>query len=150
MNNAVPLFVILLVMVPAVFVGQWRVQMIRERAPLQKMNENEFPNKGSVEILNGCGKSGIGDIYSSFLRKNRFDVKSTGNVIVRNSTIWNFSKTLVISRKKDMQLAQEVATLLQSEPPVFITTDYNESDVTVIIGHDYGDFTNDQEIPARR
>ncbi len=144
MNNAVPLFVILLLTVPAVFVGKYRDQWIRDNAALQELKEDQFPNKGSVEILNGCGKSGLGDIYSSFLRKNRFDVKSTGNVVVKNSTIWNYSKTLVISRKKDMQLAQEVATLLRTEPPVFITTDYNESDVTVIIGHDYGDFTNDQ------
>ncbi len=150
MNNAVPLFVILLLTVPAIFVGKRYDQWIREHAILQEMKEEQVPNRGSVEILNGCGKSGLTDVYAKALRKNRFDVKSTGNVIVKNSTIWNFSKTLVISHKKEMKLAQEIATLLQTEPPVFITTDFNLSDVTVIIGHDYGDFTNDQKIPARR
>jgi len=137
-------------MVPAVFVGKYRDQWIHDQSELQAMQEEQIPNKGSVEILNGCGKKGLSDIYASFLRKNRFDVKKTGNVIVNNTSIWNYSKTMVISRTKDMQLAQEVATLLQTEPPVFIRTDYNESDVTVIIGHDYGDFTNEQQVPASR
>ncbi len=143
MNNAIPLFVILLLTTPAIFMGRIRDNWIRENAPITEQRSDEYPNRGSVEVLNGCGKGGVANEYADYLRKHRFDVKSTGNAVVKNSVAWNYSRTIVVSRSKDMKIAQEVAKLLRCGPPVFIRTDYNESDVTVIIGHNFGDFKNE-------
>ncbi len=143
MNNAIPLLVILLLVAPAILVGKKCELHIRKQKPITKLAKGEYPNRGSVEVLNGCGKSGIANKYADYLRKHRFDVKSTGNAVVKNSVAWNYNKTIVVSRSKDMKIAQDVAKLLRCGPPVFIRTDYNESDVTVIIGHNFGEFDNE-------
>ncbi len=143
MNNVIPLLIILLLTGPAIFAGHKRAIWIDEHSEQSGLPANEYPNRGSVEVLNGCGKGGVAGNYADYLRHHQFDVKSTGNAVVKNSVAWNYSKTLVISRNKDMKIAQEVAKLLRCDAPVFIRTDYNESDVTVIIGHNYGDFNNE-------
>lgn len=141
MRNAAPLLVVILLATISIVVGRQRADFLETlEAERGIIAESEYPNRGSVEILNGCGKSGVAGEYADYLRKHRFDVKSTGNAVVKNSVAWNYSKTLVISRNKDMKIAEEVAKLLRCGPPVYIRTDYNESDVTVIIGHNYGDY----------
>ncbi len=143
MRNAVPLILILLISVPAMmFVGKGRAEKLEaiRVAQSEQLDESEYPNQGSVEILNGCGENGLAGRCATFLREHHFDVKSTGNVYVNGSKIQNYSHTLVISRKKDMAQAQAVARLLGSAAPLFIRTDYNESDVTVILGHNFGEF----------
>jgi len=143
MRNAVPLILILLISLPAMFfVGKGRAEKLEEIrvAQTEQLDESEYPNQGSVEILNGCGENGLAGRCATFLREHHFDVKSTGNVYVNGRKIQNYSNTLVISRKKDMAQAQAVARLLGSDAPLFIRTDYNESDVTVILGHNFGEF----------
>ena len=142
MGNALPLIVILLLLGPAIFVGHTVDIELKSKAPEKASTTIAYPYKGSVEILNGCGISGVATKISNILRKNHFDVKSIGNVVVNNRTIYNYTKTIVISRNKDMKVAKEVAKLLHCKPPIYIRTDYNESDVTVIIGHDFGDLIN--------
>lgn len=87
-----------------------------------------------IEVLNGCGISGIANSYTGLLRANGFDVVETGNF-----DHFNLEETIVISRSGVMDNAKRVAAalgideinVLREESPDFFL------DVTVVIGHDY-------------
>lgn len=134
-SQIAPLFLTLLIVGAAMFVGKNREQYIQDRTPPPVYTETVIPNIGNVEVLNGCGKIGIADKCKDFLRKHRIDVKSTGN-----AATFNYRKTLVISRVKDMEVARQVASILKAGEPFFLRTDQKTHDVSVIIGHNLGAF----------
>lgn len=87
-----------------------------------------------IEILNGCGISGVGTIFTDFLREGTFDVITTGNYYM-----FEVDETLVIDRRGDINSAYAVADFLgvnkqnviqQLNPNYFL-------DVSIIIGKDY-------------
>lgn len=87
-----------------------------------------------VEVLNGCGVTGIADRFTDFLRSNDFDVVSSGNY---NS--FDIDKTLVIDRIGNITNARKIAESLGIKPAKAfsqLNKDYF-LDVTVIIGKDY-------------
>lgn len=95
--------------------------------------ENEsVPHIGSIQILNGCGTEGAANRLADYLRLKRFDVKDIGN-----ATAWNYPRTMIISRTKDMSLARELEKLLQTDKLVFIRTDEKLYDVTIVVGPDF-------------
>ena len=141
MYRVLPLIAILLLTLPAMFLGKYRDGLIQQEALKHRVIIEDEPvtDRASLEVLNGTNIDGAANELKGFLIKNHYDVKKAGNVIVRKRLIKNYKKTLVISRTRDLTKAIEVAKLIKSAPPIFIRTDYNESDITVIIGHDYGD-----------
>lgn len=87
-----------------------------------------------IEVLNGCGISGIANAYTGVLRSNGFDVVETGNF-----DHFDLQETIVISRSGVLDNAKRVASALgvkeinvirEESPDYFL-------DVTVVIGHDY-------------
>ncbi|MFA3782986.1 LytR C-terminal domain-containing protein [Melioribacteraceae bacterium 4301-Me] len=87
-----------------------------------------------VEVLNGCGVSGVADRFTDFLRNNNFDVVNVGNYIA-----FDISNSLVIDRIGNMANAYKVAKALGiSNNNVIQQLNKNYFlDVTVIIGRDY-------------
>ncbi len=100
----------------------------------------ETPNAeliGSIiqlEVLNGCGESGIANNFTSLLRDNGFDVVETGNF-----ERFDVENTFIISRGPSTTNAQRVAAalgvnntyIIREESPDFYL------DVTVVLGKDY-------------
>ena len=87
-----------------------------------------------VEVLNGCGVSGVADRYTDFLRAQKFDVVNVGNYIS-----FDVDKTMVIDRIGNEANARKVAESLGvSEENVFqqLNEDYF-LDVSIIVGKDY-------------
>lgn len=93
-----------------------------------------------IEVLNGCGVSGIANAYTGLLRSNGFDVVETGNF-----ESFDLQETIVISRSGVMDNAYRVANALgvpeqnvirESSPDFFL-------DVSVVIGHDYEKLNTD-------
>lgn len=87
-----------------------------------------------VEVLNGCGVSGVADRFTDFLRDNNVDVVNTGNYIK-----FDLDETIVIDRIGNKANALYVAELLNMKEGNAITQINNDYfvDVTVIIGRDY-------------
>ncbi|GAB4291223.1 MAG: hypothetical protein Kow0098_10320 [Ignavibacteriaceae bacterium] len=87
-----------------------------------------------LEVLNGCGVSGLAEKFTDFLRTNKFDVVNTGNY-----RTFNIDYTLVIDRSGDYQKARLISeTLGIDKRNVFSMI--NESyflDVSLIIGNDF-------------
>lgn len=87
-----------------------------------------------LEVLNGCGITGIATRFTDKLREYGFDVVETGNY-----DHFDVSNTFVISRSGQMENAYRVADalgisrkqVLREQAPEFYL------DVTLIIGSDY-------------
>ncbi len=87
-----------------------------------------------LEVLNGCGKAGVGDKFIEYLRKNKMDVVQTGNYIS-----FDMPNTLIISRNSKDDRAKYIAQMLGVDT-ANIVRQYNKNyyvDVSIIIGKDY-------------
>ena len=87
-----------------------------------------------VEVLNGCGVSGVADKLTDYLRANYIDVVNLGNY--RSFEIEN---SIIISRNEKIKNAEEVAALVGLDESSIIqqlNSDYL-LDVTFILGKDY-------------
>lgn len=87
-----------------------------------------------VEVLNGCGVSGIAADVTEYLRKNNIDVVNIGN-----HTSFDFNKTKLWQRVNKTEPVQNVAALLGLDNGSIeskIDSDL-QLDVTIILGNDY-------------
>lgn len=92
-----------------------------------------------VEVLNGCGVTGIGDGLTDVLRAKGIDVVKTGNY--RSFEVDN---TFIIDRMGKIETAERVADSLILNKR-FIITEKNKSlflDLTIVIGKDYQNYFN--------
>ena len=90
-----------------------------------------------VEVLNGCGVTGVGDGLTDILRVKGIDVVKTGNY--RSFDIEN---TFIIDRLGKIETANRVADSLNLDKR-FIITEKNKSyflDLTIVIGKDYKNY----------
>lgn len=87
-----------------------------------------------LEVLNGCGITGIATRFTDKLREYGFDVVETGNY-----DHFDVSKTFVISRSGQMENAYRVANALGISQQQIIREQSPDFylDVTLIIGSDY-------------
>lgn len=87
-----------------------------------------------LEVLNGCGASGIAEKFTNFLRRKNFDVVQSGNYIS-----FDIDKSMVIDRTGNMANAYKVAETLGIDKKNVIRqiNDDYFLDVSLIIGRDY-------------
>ncbi|MEX2364030.1 MAG: LytR C-terminal domain-containing protein, partial [Balneolaceae bacterium] len=95
------LSVLLLVLFAALFTRIIYPRIFNERA---NQNSELISNIIQIEVLNGCGISGIANSYTGILRTNGFDVVETGNF-----ETFDIQETIVISRSGVMDNAYRVA-----------------------------------------
>jgi hypothetical protein len=89
-----------------------------------------------VEVLNGCGVSGVAERLTDYLRTNNIDVVNLGNY--RSFEIEN---SIIISRNEKILNAEKVAAIVGLDNQNIIqqiNPDYM-LDVTFILGKDYRD-----------
>lgn len=132
LNTAIGfLSILLLVLVISLFTRIIYPRIFNERSEAESELISQIIQ---MEVLNGCGVSGIANAYTSLLRSNGFDVVETGNF-----ETFDLQETIVISRSGVMNNAYRVANALgiseknvirESSPDFYL-------DVTVVIGHDY-------------
>ena len=86
-----------------------------------------------VEVLNGCGASGVAEKFTDYLRREKFDVVQMGNYVS-----FDIDKSLVIDRTGNRANAEKVAEALGIEDKNVILQKNNDSflDVSVVIGKD--------------
>ena len=96
--------------------------------------KNEQTAMVQVEVLNGCGVSGIADKITDYLRKHNFDVVQTGNY-----TSFNMDKSLVIDRTGNEANAEKVAAALGIDRKNIVQQINNDYllDCSIVIGRDY-------------
>lgn len=100
-----------------------------------QQDANQSPSEIiQVEVLNGCGISGVGDRFTDYLRTNSFDVVSIGNYIR-----FDMDETLVIDRIGNMANALKTAESLGVKKSNVLQQLNKEYflDVSIVIGRDY-------------
>jgi len=108
---------------------------------VQKTSEAELDQNVEVaseiiqmDVLNGCGISGVADRYTDFLRAHNFDVVQIGNYIS-----FEVDETFVIDRIGNKANALKVAEVIGIEN-VKVIQQLNDNyflDVSLVIGKDY-------------
>lgn len=109
----------------------WYPKIDAERA---EFDSQLISNVIQLEVLNGCGISGLASNFTSSLRQNGFDVVEFGNF-----DTFDIPETLIIDRAGNYQNAKKVADALGvSERNIIRETskDYY-LDATVVIGSDF-------------
>jgi hypothetical protein len=107
--------------------------------PVEWTTESQEQSRGDTEIiqldvLNGCGVSGVAQKFTDFLRKRNYDVVQSSNY-----KTFDVQESIVIDRLGDLQAARRVAYALgvdEKNVVQLINTDYYLN-VSVVIGHDY-------------
>lgn len=94
--------------------------------------------KVQVEILNGCGVSGVARSFEEYLKKSGFDVVNTDNYIVKGKVKWDVANSMVLDMVGKPEQAHAVARALGIPETNVISEDRPEAlwDVRVVIGRD--------------
>jgi hypothetical protein len=133
-KNVLVLLVLVSILCGAIFLGMRRSAGLIEPKQTLSGFVGTIPSIGRIQILNGCGSAGAANKVGDYLRVKGFDVKNKGNAPTSN-----YSFTLVVSRKKDMSVAGQVAAALgvESDKTILMRTGDETYDVTVFVGTDY-------------
>ena len=92
-----------------------------------------------INVLNGCGVSGVADRFTDYLRSHEFDVVELGNYTINGKINYNVDETFVIDRIGNKANAVKVAEILGIEN-VRVIQQLNDDyflDVSLVIGKDY-------------
>lgn len=112
--------------------------MITKISAITSGNDDSDLNKTSriiqLEVLNGCGITGIAEKFTNFLRENNFDVVQIGNY-----SSFDIDNTLVVDRTGNKDNAYKVAESLGIDSKNVIQQINNDYflDVSLIIGKDF-------------
>jgi len=95
---------------------------------------NKTPKIIQLEVLNGCGITGIAEKFTNYLRKENFDVVQVGNY-----SSYDINNTLVVDRTGNKTNAAKVAEAIGVDSKNIIQQINNDYflDVSVIIGKDF-------------
>lgn len=87
-----------------------------------------------IEVLNGCGVSGVAEKVGRYLREAGFDVMTW-----KNADSFNYPETMVIDRTGNLENARRVASAmgLRTHIQQIVHDPYRIEQVAVIIGRDY-------------
>ena len=87
-----------------------------------------------LEVLNGCGASGVAEKFTDYLRQSNFDV-----VLIGNYRSFDIDKSMVIDRTGNKANAIKVAEALGIDKTNIIQQINNDYflDVSLVIGKDY-------------
>lgn len=87
-----------------------------------------------LEVLNGCGVTGVAEKFTNYLRQNDFDVVQVGNYMS-----YDINNTLVVDRIGNKNNALRVAKSLGIDAKNVIQQINNDYflDVSLIIGKDF-------------
>ena len=132
LNTAISILSLtLLVLLFALFSRIVYPRVVTERGALET---HLVSNVIQIEVLNGCGVSGIATTFTNALREKGFDVVASGNY-----DSFELEKSIVIHRGGDKRHARQVADVLGIAPENILheTSPYYYLDATVIIGADY-------------
>jgi len=135
MRNFLVFIGICLLLAVTMMIGAVKRKLPENKAETLHTETNlDIPYIGRIQVLNGCGIEGAANAVADYLRSNNFDVKNIGN-----ADTWNYPFTMVISRTKEMTIADQIADVLHTNKVVMIQNEENLYDVTVVIGPDYGE-----------
>lgn len=138
MRNVTAFITLLLILGAAILVGLNTGNPAPKSA--EPANTHTVPSVGRIQVLNGCGINGAAGAVADYLRSRGFDVKDIDDARDENGAkVWNYDTTIVVSRKKNMEIARAVSKALGTGKLILLRNDDIMYDVTVYLGEDFGE-----------
>lgn len=112
---------------------RYYAEIPEEVTPETLIASKKYPGV-TVEILNGCGVSGVAALFKDIVHEKTFDVLNT-----ENAAHFHYDNTLIIARTGNTDAAYKLAEELGiTRERVSDDKDLSLAvDITMIIGHDY-------------
>lgn len=91
----------------------------------------------TVEVLNGCGTTGVANVFADLLRQKKYDV-----VNIENAESFDYEKSVILDRgKRDQRQVDQVRSLLgiSRDRVLKMESATSQCDLTFIVGSDYKD-----------
>jgi calcineurin-like phosphoesterase len=100
---------------------------------ISRLDAADLTNEATVvvEVLNGCGRGGIGDKICEFLSRKGFDVMFVGN-----ADDYQYERTLVVDRVGDRTKAVGIADLLGTGTVITQVNPSSFVEATLVLGKD--------------
>ncbi|MBN2416778.1 LytR C-terminal domain-containing protein [bacterium] len=114
-------------------------QTVQEPVAVQEPVREPVPQTIQIEVLNGCGVSGIAATFTDYLRDSGFDVVKTDNYMENGRLRFNVLQTMVIDRRGRMERARQIAAALRLDESRILSepSDAYLIDATVVLGEDF-------------
>ena len=98
--------------------------------------------KAEVEVLNGCGESGIANLFTKFLRSEEYDV-----IEIKNADNFQYQKTIILFHNEESEeKAKILAGILDVQQNNITFNTDGVWDLSVIIGNDYKNLNSFEKI----
>jgi calcineurin-like phosphoesterase len=100
---------------------------------ISRLDAADLTNEATVviEVLNGCGRGGIGDKICELLSREGFDVMFVGN-----ADDFQYERTLVVDRAGDRTKALGIADLLGAGTVITQVNPSSFVEATLVLGKD--------------
>ena len=121
--------------------------------------KNSFKNKGDktdittelshsnyiraeIEVLNGCGETGVANLFTKFLRSEGYDV-----IEIKNADNFKYKETIILFHNKEIQEKAKVLSEILNINQDNIKFNKNSVwDLSLIIGSDYKNLSSFEKI----
>jgi hypothetical protein len=134
MRNILLLLTICSIVLAAIYFGSTTGPAPDPQQSAEPSVSSRRPTSGRIEVLNGCGITGAAGAVADFLRDKGFDVKN-----IDNAPSWNYPQTIVVSRIRDVTVAEQVCTALHIENLICLRTGEEQYNVSIFVGSDFGE-----------
>ena len=127
--------ILLLIVVNVILISHLVHRLVTSYKPTQAQAPDIMVDAIDVEVLNGCGVTGLANVFADLLKENHYDV-----VRIDNADSFDYTASIVIDRgQRDRKQVEKFCKLLGISFDRILPIDSNEvqADVTLIIGADY-------------
>ena len=98
--------------------------------------------RAEIEVLNGCGESGVANLFTKFLRSDGYDV-----IEIKNADNFEYQETIILFHNEKAQEQAEILSEILNVKQSNIKFNKNSVwDLSVIIGSDYKDLSSFEKI----
>ena len=98
--------------------------------------------RAEIEVLNGCGESGIANLFTKFLRSEGYDV-----IDIRNADNFKYKNSVILFHKVDTEdKAKELSKVLNISKDNIKFSNSSIWDISLIIGKDYKELESFEKV----
>tara|TARA_B100000029_G_scaffold428947_1_gene439118 strand:- start:514 stop:957 length:444 start_codon:yes stop_codon:yes gene_type:complete len=98
--------------------------------------------RSEIEVLNGCGESGVANLFTKFLRSEGYDV-----IEIKNADNFQYKETIILFHNEKVQEEAEILSAILNVKQNNIKFNKNSVwDLSVIIGADYKNLDSFEKI----
>ena len=98
--------------------------------------------RAEIEVLNGCGESGVANLFTKFLRSKGYDV-----IEIKNADNFQYKETIILFHNEDVhEKAKVLSEILNINQDNIKFNENSVWDLSLIIGNDYKNLNSFEKI----